>query len=203
MSLQYFERSALVPMPWKNGGGVTREIVCHPPGAGMDDFEWRVSIATIAADGPFSVFNGIDRVITLLEGAGMRLCCRDGSFDHALAEPLMPFAFPGEASVDCSLLSGESQDFNVMTRRGKLQAEVRMLTSPQQVAPCAHGLLMVTHGAWDMEVSRHASGRGRDPRRTMAAGAGMWWTDEMLSCRMNRITADATLIAVRMVQKNL
>ncbi|MEN3293518.1 MAG: uncharacterized protein V7642_2771 [Burkholderiales bacterium] len=203
MSLQYFERSALAPMPWKNGGGVTREIVCHPPGAGMDDFEWRVSIATIAADGPFSIFNGIDRVITLLEGAGMRLRSRDGSFDHALATPLMPFAFPGEASVDCNLLSGESHDFNVMTRRDKLRAEVRMLTSPCQMASCSHGLLMVTHGAWDMEVSRHASDRGPEPRRTMAAGAGMWWADEMLSCRMSRITPDATLIAVRMVQKTL
>ncbi|MEN3297781.1 MAG: uncharacterized protein V7642_7034 [Burkholderiales bacterium] len=203
MSVQYFERAGLAPMPWKNGGGVTREIVCHPPGAGMEDFEWRVSIATIAADGPFSVFNGIDRVITLLEGEGMRLRCRGGSFDHALDKPLMPFAFPGEALVDCSLLSGEAQDFNVMTRRGKLHADVRMLASPQQMSSCAHGLLMVAQGVWDVEVSRHAGGSGPEPRRTMTAGAGMWWADEMLSCRVSRITAAAKMIAVRMVQKSL
>ncbi len=61
-----FDRATLPATPWKNGGGVTREIVCQPPGAGLAAFDWRVSIATIASDGPFSLFAGIDRVITLL-----------------------------------------------------------------------------------------------------------------------------------------
>jgi environmental stress-induced protein Ves len=169
----------------------------------MDDFEWRVSIATIAADGPFSVFNGIDRVITLLEGAGMRLRAEDGRFDQTLDKPLAPFAFPGEAPVACTLLAGESQDFNVMTRREKLQAEVRVLTAPEQILPCQHGLLMVTHGAWDVDISRPSRGIDPEPRRTLATGSGIWWSDEILSCRLGRITADATVIAVRMVQKNL
>lgn len=58
---------------WKNGGGVTREIAVFPEGAGMDDFVWRASLAEVAADGPFSAFPGIDRTITLAEGAGMDL----------------------------------------------------------------------------------------------------------------------------------
>jgi environmental stress-induced protein Ves len=202
MSLRYFERSGLAPMPWKNGGGVTREIVCYPPEAGMDDFAWRVSIATIATDGPFSVFNGIDRVITLLEGAGMRLRAEDGRFDHALDKALVPFAFPGEASVDCTLLAGESQDFNVMTRRAKLQAEVRVLTAPEHTLPCPHGLLMVSDGAWEVEISSQSSGTDAGSRRTITAGGGVWWSDETVSCRLSRTTADATMIAVRMVQKN-
>ena len=61
--LHRFALADLSPTPWKNGGGSTREIVCRPPGAGMDSFEWRVSIATIAQSGPFSVFAGVDRVI--------------------------------------------------------------------------------------------------------------------------------------------
>jgi hypothetical protein len=183
-----------MPMPWKNGGGVTREIACYPPGAGMDDFEWRVSIATIGADGPFSVFNGIDRVIMLLQGGGMRLHSRDGRIDRALDEPLMPFAFPGEASLDCTLLSGESQDFNVMTRREKLRASVRVLRGPQQMDSSAHGLLLAAQGVWDVETSSELQAR-----KTIAADAGMWWSDEMLSCRLTPTTADAAMIAVQLM----
>jgi environmental stress-induced protein Ves len=191
---QYFERSALVPMPWKNGGGVTREIACYPPGAGMEDFEWRISIATIAVDGPFSVFNGIDRVIMLLQGAGMRLHSRDGRIDHALDKRLMPFAFAGEASLDCTLLSGGSQDFNVMTRREKLRASVRVLRGPQQMDRSAHGLLLAAQGVWDVEMSSEL-----EARKTIAADAGMWWSDEMLSCRLTPTTADAAMIAVQLM----
>lgn len=181
-------------MPWKNGGGVTREIACYPPGAGMDDFEWRVSIATIGADGPFSVFNGIDRVIMLLQGGGMRLHSRDGRIDHGLDKPLMPFAFAGEASLDCTLLSGESQDFNVMTRREKLRASVRVLRGPQQMDRSAHGLLLAAQGVWDVEMSSEL-----EARKTIAADAGMWWSDEMLSCRLTPTTADAAMIAVQLM----
>jgi environmental stress-induced protein Ves len=199
VGLQFFDRSALVPMPWKNGGGVTREIACYPPGAGMEDFAWRVSIATIAADGPFSVFNGIDRVIMLLRGAGMRLHSRDGRIDHALDQALMPFDFPGEASMDCTLLSGESQDFNVMTRREKLRAEVSIVRGPQQMGRCPHGLLLAAKGAWQVEISRDAKGEGLGSRENMATDAGMWWADEMLSCRLTPTTAEAAMIAVQLM----
>jgi len=50
-------------MPWKNGGGETVEIAISPQGAGLADFDWRVSMATVASDGPFSVFPGIDRTL--------------------------------------------------------------------------------------------------------------------------------------------
>ena len=60
-------------MPWKNGGGHTTEIAAEPPGAGTASFVWRVSVADIAQDGPFSAFPGIDRTLVLLSGRGMRL----------------------------------------------------------------------------------------------------------------------------------
>ncbi len=60
-------------MPWKNGGGVTVEIAIHPAGASVDDFDWRVSMATVASDGPFSIFSGIDRTLSVLEGDGIVL----------------------------------------------------------------------------------------------------------------------------------
>ena len=93
MPLIRFHRSALPAQPWKNGGGVTREVLCLPEGSGFERFDWRVSIAHIASSGPFSSFPGVDRVITLLEGAGVHLRSADGAIDHRLDTPLAPFAF--------------------------------------------------------------------------------------------------------------
>ncbi|MFN9927385.1 MAG: HutD family protein, partial [Phenylobacterium sp.] len=51
-------------VPWKNGGGITRELAVWPPGASFDDFVWRVSMAEVHQDGPFSSFPGVDRILT-------------------------------------------------------------------------------------------------------------------------------------------
>jgi environmental stress-induced protein Ves len=52
----------LKAVPWKNGGGATREIAASPPGAAFDAFDWRVSVAEVSVAGAFSMFEGIDRV---------------------------------------------------------------------------------------------------------------------------------------------
>jgi uncharacterized protein len=57
-------------MPWKNGGGLTAEIAVSPESAGLDDFDWRVSMARVEAGGPFSLFPGVDRTLSILEGEG-------------------------------------------------------------------------------------------------------------------------------------
>jgi len=78
---------------WKNGGGVTREVAAYPPGAGLADFAWRVSFAKVAEGGPFSVFEGVDRIITLVAGRGMELVV-DGAATR-VERPFEPFAFRG------------------------------------------------------------------------------------------------------------
>ena len=60
-------------MPWKNGGGMTVEIAVSPEGAGIEDFDWRVSMAFVEQDGPFSIFPGIDRTLAVLSGDGIVL----------------------------------------------------------------------------------------------------------------------------------
>jgi len=55
--------------PWKNGGGTTRDIASSPPGASLDDFVWRLSLAQVDRDGPFSRFDNVDRTLVLLSGA--------------------------------------------------------------------------------------------------------------------------------------
>ena len=144
----------LAARPWKNGGGLTREIAAHPPGASLADFDWRMSIAEVASDGPFSRFDGVDRCIALLQGAGMRLRSDDGSVDKRIEQPLAPFFFDGDIAIDAQLLAGPTTDFNVMTRRGRWQAKVRACNGRLDVNPapvtllcCWQGGVLIDEGA--------------------------------------------------------
>lgn len=128
--------AGLSPVPWKNGGGSTTEIAIAPPDAGFDDFEWRVSLATIAADGPFSQFPGVDRTLVLVEGHGVTLDFEDG--ERVLVCEDEPLAtFPGETGVDAKLNRGATTDFNVMTRRERCHHEFgrRVLAGTSTFAP--------------------------------------------------------------------
>lgn len=191
MTLHYFDADRLPATSWKNGGGTTREIACHPAGAGIEDFGWRVSIADIAADGPFSPFPGIDRVITLLDGPGVRLYAPDAGIDHRLDRPLAPFAFPGEAAIESTLLGGATADFNVMTRRGQWHAEVRVPTQATELQAAPGGLLYAARGAWRVH------GNGTDCG-LLQPGGGLYWREEGgHALRLEPETGDAALIAVR------
>ena len=163
MSLQFFDLATVPATPWKNGGGSTRELACWPLGAGMDAFGWRVSVATIAAPGPFSAFAGVDRQIMLLGGDGVHL--RGNGWQHTLGERWQPFAFSGDEPVDCAMLGSASTDFNLMLRRGAWSGHLQVLReapSQTQVQTQA-GLCMVLQGRW------------QGPR-LLAPGQGLWWT---------------------------
>jgi uncharacterized protein len=53
MNMRVLTPSDYKRMPWKNGGGETTEIAVFPPGASLDAIAWRLSMASVAADGPF------------------------------------------------------------------------------------------------------------------------------------------------------
>src|SRR5919106_3860056 len=101
--------------PWKNGGGTTRDIAVSPPGASLEDFDWRLSLAQVDRDGPFSRFDNVDRTLVLLSGA-MTLHEQDRSTELM---PNSPFSFAGERTIGAALAGGTTVDFNVMTRRGR------------------------------------------------------------------------------------
>jgi environmental stress-induced protein Ves len=199
MPIHFFERAQLPASPWKNGGGVTREIACHPPSANMQDFDWRISIAHIARDGDFSVFAGVDRVITLLEGGGVHLSSADGSVLHALDTPLQPFAFSGDAAVHGRLLNGDCHDFNVMTRRGVCQAEVRVLRRDETLLPAPAGLLMAMRGAWRVQTPDTDNDMAEVQPYAMAPQTGLWWqgSTQGWSCQCADSDPQAALLAVR------
>jgi uncharacterized protein len=179
-----FRRADLLAQPWKNGGGVTREIVSWPPGSTVSHFDWRISIAHIASSGLFSIFPGVDRVITLLEGAGVALKAVDGSVNHRLDQPLWPFAFKGEVPMQADLLGPDCHDFNVMTRRSACSASVQVLNRSARLPSGSHGLLLACCGQWE------ANGQ------TLAAGEGLWWHDEPNPWALTAQSEDAALIAV-------
>ena len=170
MSVRLFERDQLPRAPWKNGGGLTREIVRIPVESRMDDFSWRASIAELSAGGPFSTFDGVDRVLVLLSGAGVHLRSSDGAVDHRLDTPLVPFAFAGETAISASLLGGASSDFNVMTRRDSTSADVRIIRAVERLGASRAGVLFAAQGAWSV--------RSREATYSLAEGGGIWWEGE-------------------------
>lgn len=174
-----FDAATLPRTPWKNGGGSTREIVCRP--SGVADFDWRVSLATIAADGPFSRFDGVDRVIVLLSGGGV-LLQGDGSA-HRLDQLLQPHAFAGETPLHATLLGAVSEDFNVMCRRAALRPTVRVLRSATDLPATARGLLYAARGRWQVGG-------------VLEAGQGLWWEDGGAAMRAEPLAAGAALLAV-------
>ena len=113
-------------MPWKNGGGETREIVVSPAGATLETLDWRVSLATVAEDGPFSVFKGVQRTLCVIHGAGLRLQAGERApVDlYATSEPC---TFDGEVATSARLIVGPIEDLNVMSRRGRYRHGVRRL----------------------------------------------------------------------------
>ena len=106
---------------WRNERGWTREIHRHPEGAA--DWQWRVSIAEIDQDAPFSPFPGCDRELVLLAGEGMHLQFDDGERERV---PMMPphdrLRFAGERALHAELVNGPTHDFNLIWRRDVLEA---------------------------------------------------------------------------------
>lgn len=108
---------------WKNDGGWTTEIASRADEGRGEGFLWRVSIAEIETDGPFSVFPGVQRDLLMLAGNGMDLDINDQP-PHRLAQRFQHIRFQGEDTINCRLLAGPTRDFNVMAQRDSVAAEV-------------------------------------------------------------------------------
>jgi len=136
--------ASLVAAPWKNGGGSTRELAVSPPGTQLDNFDWRISVAAITADGAFSVFPGIDRSLVLLEGESVRLTLNGAR--TVLLDAANPMLwFPGEAQVDARV-NGATLDFNVMTRRSRCRHQLETLAAPCRLARRSTSTLLFVAG---------------------------------------------------------
>ncbi|OBZ95162.1 HutD-family protein [Pararhizobium polonicum] len=149
-------------MPWKNGGGETVEIAVFPPEADLATFGWRISMATVASDGPFSVFPGIDRTLSILEGQGMELDIA-GRAPVVLTQFSEPLAFPADAATSARLVSGTIVDLNVMTRRGQWthQVEKRIVEGEHHLDAEGGVTMLLSLGNLRIDSGDHAEELGR------------------------------------------
>ncbi|MCU8011262.1 HutD family protein [Shewanella sp. SM74] len=134
---------------WKNGGGSTKQLLISPINAEFTEFDYRISIASISSNGPFSSFIGIDRQLVILKGDGVELSINShertkqinglgagekisGNTDTTEYKRLTPtdspFCFTGETSITSQLLGSDVIDFNVMTKRGAFKAHTQKLS---------------------------------------------------------------------------
>ncbi|MEP7042636.1 MAG: HutD family protein [Dokdonella sp.] len=166
MSLRLIGASENRRTRWKNDGGWTTEIA-RDPSTG-DDFRWRVSIAEIESDGPFSTFPGIARDLLLLEGNGIELDIDDAA-PRRLSRRFERVHFAGESQVRCRLLAGATRDFNVMARRDAVRAEV-------VARPLVGSMLIFAEAGveWLIHVlGGHVDVRGADQAIRADAGASL------------------------------
>jgi environmental stress-induced protein Ves len=133
-------------MPWKNGGGETTEIAVWPENASLDDFGWRVSMARVDRSGPFSMFPGVDRTLSILEGEGLRLAV-EGHAAVDLTGAVEPYAFPADEPTESNLIGAAVTDLNVMTRRGKFTHTTRRIavSGKMEIASDAGVAILLCH----------------------------------------------------------
>jgi environmental stress-induced protein Ves len=126
------DASTATPAPWKNGGGVTRELLRLPAGS-QDDWTLRISVADIDADGPFSPFPGVTRWFVVLDGAGVRLRYADRTLDVRCGDA--PLRFDGAEAPGCALLDGRTRDLNVMVRSDCADSLMTPASLPDEAHP--------------------------------------------------------------------
>ena len=156
-------------MPWKNGGGETLEVAVFPADAGIGTFDWRVSMAVVASDGPFSAFPGIDRTLVLLDGDGMLLDIA-GRAPVSLTSRSEPCAFPADVATSATLVGGAITDLNVMTARGRLTHAVERFDGARNVAAGPYETLLLLGDGLIVESMGDAIALG--PRDVVLVDAG-------------------------------
>ena len=140
MSIQHLTTADYRIMPWANGLGQTVEMIrCDDCNGNL---LWRISMATVIEDGPFSLFPDIDRNLTVLTGYGFDLV-ENNTGIHYQAALLTPISFSGDVAVTATNVTVPCKDFNVMTRRGSLMSEVSMLYYELEIMTTTGGCQLV------------------------------------------------------------
>ena len=144
-------------LPWRNGLGSTVELLAETPNKN-EAFSWRLSIASVANDGPFSDFSGYDRTLLLLEGSGINLNKPNGIF-KVLNSSLDYANFKGEDLIDATLHDGPIKDFNIMTLRSICTSSVTAIdeTSESLLNINADKLLVYSIKPVNIQIGLEAS----------------------------------------------
>lgn len=151
----------LVRVPWKNGGGTTAQVAAFPENEGFETFGWRISMADVASDGPFSVFPGIDRTLILVDGDSIELDVENVVYRLDRAAPKLSFS--GDDRTAGRLPSGPIRDLNVMTRRGRFSHRTRFVQSGVALLSdeTATAFLVALDGPFDVTLDSTIHSLGR------------------------------------------
>ncbi|WP_448212719.1 HutD/Ves family protein [Colwellia sp. MEBiC06753] len=131
--------------PWKNGKGETIELAISQGGS-LENFDWRLSIATVSEDGVFSDFSGLRRDLFLLSGDGIVLnhkTADNHEFSQKLDNALDVATFDGASTTYGQLIGGTITDFNLMTRQGSFVVITTSITAKQTVVLPESGLCFI------------------------------------------------------------
>lgn len=184
----------LKPEPWRNGGGVTRELASHPKAASAQDgaWDWRVSIADVGSAGEFSTFPGMERVITVIDGE-LLLLTVDGE-EHPL-EKYRPFRFSGEAASASALPTGDIRDLNVIARAGEFKGYTSIIElSKKRAHPVFEGQLAVLlEGKASVSPGAEPTNPGAEPTETAASGDGSDSSDREAAASIELARYDAVV----------
>ena len=131
--VRHLNKNDFIEMPWKNGKGKTLELF-RLASENPNSFLFRISMATVSTDGPFSIFPFIDRTLFLVSGQGLILE-NQGQEIH-VTEPWQAFHFAGEETITCRLIHGACQDFNIMVDRRYGKVETSTLSAMDQQFIC-------------------------------------------------------------------
>ncbi|MSR62727.1 MAG: HutD family protein [Planctomycetes bacterium] len=160
-------------VPWKNGRGTTTELALWPPDARFEhgEFDWRLSLAPVDEPGPFSSFPGVERILTVTQGAGLVLV-HGADAPRARLRRLEPYRFSGDWSTSAELPYGPITDFNVLFRPERVRAEVQALAlgarRTRETLRTPHAFLHVLAG------KLVARATGEEEPFELAAGASLW-----------------------------
>jgi uncharacterized protein len=165
--------------PWKNGGGTTRELLAQPAGA---DWRVRISVAEVAAAGPFSAFPGVTRWFAVLDGAGVVMTIAGG--ERRCTPGDESIAFAGDADTQCRPIDGPTRDLNLMLRGidGAMARVVPAATWRPTTRACGlyaseAGECRVVERAERVDTTRRADCAARAARIAVPAHALCWWPE--------------------------
>jgi len=144
-----------IPMPWANGRGTSYEIVSDRNEAG--EWTWRLAMAPVNEDGPFSRIECVNRSLAVVEGAGMLL-----SVDRKKLQclPMQVVRFRGDAVTEAALTDGPIMDINLMVRRKEAEGEMAMvsdagLLNGVSIVVAVGGSAQVNSGDSTINLERH------------------------------------------------
>jgi hypothetical protein len=187
-------------VPWKNGRGVTAELALWPPHARFErgDFDWRISKAKIEDDGPFSNFEHHDRILVVTDGDGLVLT-HESNAPRVRIRRLEPYRFRGDWPTEAELTRGAASDFNVMTRRDVVDANVEALAlgsrRTRESFSAGHAFVHVLRGGL---VARAI---GEEDAFELDAGDSLWIQNAPSEEEVDLAgaAADCTLLVVRII----